>query len=45
MLLDAAHFIAIFMLITFLSIETVLCKRDWMPGGRRGWRGMTCCIS
>ncbi|TJZ73886.1 DUF2214 family protein [Chitiniphilus eburneus] len=36
MLLDAtlaaAHFIAIFMLITFLSIETVLCKRDWMPG-------------
>ncbi|UXY17193.1 DUF2214 family protein [Chitiniphilus purpureus] len=36
MLLDAvlaaAHFIAIFLLITFLAIETVLCRREWMPG-------------
>ncbi|GHD63595.1 DUF2214 family protein [Jeongeupia chitinilytica] len=35
MLLDAVlaacHYLAIFMVITFLSIETVLVRREWMP--------------
>ncbi|HSC79707.1 MAG TPA: DUF2214 family protein [Chitinolyticbacter sp.] len=29
--LAATHFLAIFVLITFLAIETVLVKREWMP--------------
>lgn len=29
--LAACHFLAIFVLITFLAIETVLVKREWMP--------------
>ncbi|AOX99623.1 DUF2214 family protein [Jeongeupia sp. USM3] len=30
-ILAAAHYLAIFMVITFLSIETVLVRREWMP--------------
>ncbi|BCL75492.1 hypothetical protein JHS3_12280 [Jeongeupia sp. HS-3] len=30
-ILAAVHFIAIFMVITFMSIETVLIRREWMP--------------
>ncbi|WP_432720845.1 DUF2214 family protein [Jeongeupia wiesaeckerbachi] len=30
-LLAAAHYLAIFMVITFLTIETVLVRREWMP--------------
>ncbi|XZG71459.1 DUF2214 family protein [Chitinibacteraceae bacterium HSL-7] len=30
-LLATAHFVAIFLLITFLAIETVLVRREWMP--------------
>jgi len=29
--LAASHFLAIFVLIAFLAIETVLVKREWMP--------------
>ncbi|MBM3114637.1 DUF2214 family protein [Jeongeupia naejangsanensis] len=30
-ILAAAHYLAIFMVITFLTIETVLVRREWMP--------------
>ncbi|KAF0815446.1 hypothetical protein IGB42_00527 [Andreprevotia sp. IGB-42] len=29
--LAAAHYLAILLLVTFLAIETVLIKREWMP--------------